>query len=952
MFCNDKIYGESREVWRNVLEKKPLVHEILQMRRSSSVVALQLFNSMVIAYLENSSEPIHSLMLLIVLTKKIVESSQDPTENFKLILAHCETIANHANSANIILFLLAEILQSTSIVHVPKLIAILENLITKKKLGHSLIQHMILDGLIQVIALPSFSNGKLGGIERLMNYIRNKKTQQIVTTLNFVSPFININAELTNARDVSIMLEDRESLQFEEIKTDNAMFFWTRNQLVLRGFLHSGDSLQFDEWNCVLKNLIKISQTDDSLKNSLVMPLLFKLSSSTNPRMKLAILQNIIQLGATTEIFGAIKALSKGMIRTMSIDLHLRLWKIEPRTYPFLHQVLIEKSNSDVDDFGLEIVRAAAIKEICDLRPQHGSDLVSIISEILNNSLDTKEGDLPASLAIDSITLLCQNHIINLTSTWKAISFTTRYEKRPRVIKSLCNFFAITPSLKRASVEYENLSKEIIHRLWHMIQLSDSHGIKCAVQALKNWKYDSMTLDMIPVIYREGITMPVAAEGMEVSILDLEVPGECFVQLLSKVNPSGLQSAGDLLRHYIESEIADFRSGHYLVKDGHPEPTNYKTLPKQSILKALVHFVINQATTKNQDKIANEALIVEALKILAHKYNRPLPPLNWCFLHEMLHKSEKIKEECLRIAAKQSVISGTAKRLIENFLVNIDGSSEENLEFALDLLVDLCNGVSPEVIQTFSELAFKIPNDHLIEFVKKCLENEMKVTNRENLVTLVSIFLSHNEATIDLVQVIPPKVLDAVSFQLTHRQKIEFRCEILKINSFVDSPVNWISELVTEQLLQNDHRDFLIKSIAELLTKSNSFPQRKWLTDLIIMMQNRFVEKDLEEDKIIFLLNIFSVSVVAVSGYSQVLSSHDEIVEKHLQLFPQSIELVSRQGIFNDIVGNIFEFLLHIINRDEINADIRQSFKTAIVISKDNAYFRKPKTWQKFLMTN
>jgi Protein of unknown function (DUF3730) len=72
------------------------------------------------------------------------------------------------------------------------------------------------------------------------------------------------------------------------------------------------------------------------------------------------------------------------------------LWKIEPRTYPFLHKALIEKGKKDLDDRGLQIVRAVAIKDICDLRPQHGTDLVSVISEIINNTLDLKEGEIPA----------------------------------------------------------------------------------------------------------------------------------------------------------------------------------------------------------------------------------------------------------------------------------------------------------------------------------------------------------------------------------------------------------------------------------------------------------------------------------------------------------------------------------------------------------------------------
>lgn len=926
-----------------------MIQEVFAMRRTSSAAASRLFNSMIQMCMEQSKEPIHSLLLLVASTKRLITLSMDPSENFKVIFNHCDTISSESNSSNIILFLLAETLQVTSIVYVPQLIEILEILIVTKKLGHPLILHMVFDGLIQVLAYPSFSSGRLAKVEKLIKYIQSNEARNNVETLCFTSEYLSMTPELLNARDFSVLFETKSCYQFKKITTEADKMFWTRNQLVLRGFLHS-DATDFDNWLILLKNLIQISKADEALKSSLVMPLLFKLSSTSNPRMKLSILQNMIQLGASSEVFGTIKALSNGLVRSMTIDLHLRLWKIEPRTYPFLHKALVEKSNRDSEDPRLEIVRAAAIREICDLRPQHGPDLVSILSEILNSSLDLKEGDIQASLAVDSIILLCQNHVINVVSTWKAISLTTRYEKRPRVIKSLCKFFAIIPSLKRSSLEYENLVKEILNRLWHMVQWSDQHGIECALNSLKSWNYDAMTLDTIPDVYREGIELPKAPVGMEVSVLDLEVPGECFVQLLTKINPAGLRAAGDLLSHYIGCEIAEFRSGHYLVKEGQPEPVNYKNLPKQSILKALTPFVIQQATTKKAEKLVEEAVLVESLRILAQRYSRPLPPLNWCFLHDMLHKSKKIKAQSLKIAAKQSVISGTAKRLIENFLVNLDSNSEDDIKTALESLIELCNGVSPDIMKSFCEFIFTVQHNDIEENIVNCLNREKEVTNRENLSTMLSVFISCIPVTVNIIKLIPNKIFDTITFQLSQREKIRFRCEILKANPNVENPIAWINELVTDQLITgSDSQDFFFDSFLNLLMDSDVFPKKKWLADFMIMMQNRLVEKDFEETKIKFLINVFIVSAVT-SGCLQNGDFQHEILQKCLQVFPQSVELVSQQRSYDNVIGNLFEFLLHIINRDGISADVRTAFKTAIVISKDHVYFKKSRVWQKFLM--
>lgn len=383
-------------------------------RRLTSVSTCQLFNSMVLVD-DPKTLTADNLLLLIVATRHIVALSLDPSENFEIIKHSLNHVLrapsqgfDQRHVSNVLLFMLAEILQITPIQHIQMLVTILDDIVVQKKLGHPVLWKMVLDGLIQVVAYPSFSNGKLGNIERLMNTIQNKKPQFIADSSTIKSEYLSVSPDLLNARDLSVMLEKNVDLKFTRFATQAEKFFWTRNQLVLRGFVHM-ETTDIGSWIAAVHNLVEISKNSDALKSSLVMPLLFKLSSTSNPRMKLAILQNMISLGASGEVFSTIKALTSGhLIRSMAIDLHLRLWKVEPRTFPFLHKVLVEKSATDADDHGLEIVRANAIREICELRPQHGPDLVSVISEILNSALDRKDGDTEASLAIESIILLCQ----------------------------------------------------------------------------------------------------------------------------------------------------------------------------------------------------------------------------------------------------------------------------------------------------------------------------------------------------------------------------------------------------------------------------------------------------------------------------------------------------------------------------------------------------------------
>ena len=108
--------------------------------------------------------------------------------------------------------------------------------------------------------------------------------------------------------------------------------------------------------------------------------------------------------------------------------------------------------------------------------------MIGLLSDILNRSFDEK-GEIAASLVIDAICVLTENHVINAVSTWRAISLKLRDEKRNRVVKSLSNFFGLVPLLKSPSVEYETLYKEILEKIWKMITSSeDKLTIECALK--------------------------------------------------------------------------------------------------------------------------------------------------------------------------------------------------------------------------------------------------------------------------------------------------------------------------------------------------------------------------------------------------------------------------------------------------------------------------------------
>lgn len=59
---------------------------------------------------------------------------------------------------------------------------------------------------------------------------------------------------------------------------------------------------------------------------------------------------------------------------------------------------------------------------------------------------------------------------------------------------------------------------------------------------------------------------------------------------------------------------------------------------------------------------------MECLRIFSQEYSKPLPPFTWSFLQELIHEPET-RHFAVIIACHQVRLSGTARRLIENYLV-------------------------------------------------------------------------------------------------------------------------------------------------------------------------------------------------------------------------------------------------------------------------------------------
>lgn len=263
-----------------------------------------------------------------------------------------------------------------------------------------------------------------------------------------------------------------------------------------------------------------------------------------------------------------------------------------------------------------------------------------------------------------------------------------------------------------------------------MIDYDKTELIAPALRALKNFDFTELTFKHVPAIFTENVRIPNEFQKIITASLDDPrrtgdpltaadvvpyIPGECWIELLEKVNQNAIDAAIDLVTHLIDAEICQFRSGIYMVGDDRGEPGELVQLHARSPLRALTKRVKTQS-----DSIANPLVLTHCLRCLAQKYSRPLPPLNWFFLAAYINAGDdqvpdydgrcEMRKYAMTIAANQIAHSGSAKNIIENYVQAFDvaDSSDEAIQMIFELLPNICNGLTPAIFAKFlnNTLAF------------------------------------------------------------------------------------------------------------------------------------------------------------------------------------------------------------------------------------------------------
>lgn len=171
---------------------------------------------------------------------------------------------------------------------------------------------------------------------------------------------------------------------------------------------------------------------------------------------------------------------------------------------------------------------------------------------------------------------------------------------------------------------------------------------------------------------------------------------------MQKIRPECGDSAADLVAHYIGNEISGFRSGVYRLPEGKPEPRKLMGLFATSPLRAVCNYLVSQA--RFGDYVPEPYAVTFALRALSKRFTKPIPPMDWSCLTSFFHLSFDARKYCIMLAKNQALHSGTARRLLENFLADFEPNCfEEDLLLLFSLLPEIGNSVSLHILKNFAE---------------------------------------------------------------------------------------------------------------------------------------------------------------------------------------------------------------------------------------------------------
>lgn len=308
-------------------------------------------------------------LYIAAVSKELIGYNYDPSENFLKIFSALHVDKDHAsvNYNSVLLMVLADVMQNIAPAHILGLMRIVHFLLESG--CNRLSQLMIMDGAVQLLGQQTFIHNYLEDCNCVLNAVLRNSYPAEVPTLFDMRPASYFHLDIAKYSHFCMWWNDVENRiltidQFLEALSRTSRFSDKVN-LVLRGLMYTHE-IPFEDWRKLFDQLVICSKSNEEICSRLLTPILFLLANDSNPRKRLHLLRSLASMGAKDHVLRVLKALTKDVDRATSLDLYLRLWKAEPRTYPFLYDVLKDTSRRPREDsWETSFARTYTIREIC-----------------------------------------------------------------------------------------------------------------------------------------------------------------------------------------------------------------------------------------------------------------------------------------------------------------------------------------------------------------------------------------------------------------------------------------------------------------------------------------------------------------------------------------------------------------------------------------------------------
>ncbi|XP_068090504.1 focadhesin [Hyperolius riggenbachi] len=319
----------------------------------------------------------------------------------------------------------------------------------------------------------------------------------------------------------------------------------------------------------------EVAKADPSQVPYLVPVLMFRLGRPLEPEILREILYALPTLGThkvcVPQILRSLQMIGNAAkLQPLALRLMTSLWEKQDRVYPEL-QKLIAIANSQCLSTGKEtqwektVAKAATIRDICKQRPYpHAADMLAAITQVLTECPKPDQAT-PVALVLQGLHALIQAEVVDIRSTWAALSPKLGCDSRVLVLKVLHEIFALVPSLTVKTEDYEKFKVEVISILWSHTQNKEPAVCRSAYKALCEFGSDEHTILHLPQQARPEIPPDEDdADGEEeTKEVDVSVPGSSYVKLMALTPSSVLPAYEGFLSSLVKQEMSRMPRGVY-----------------------------------------------------------------------------------------------------------------------------------------------------------------------------------------------------------------------------------------------------------------------------------------------------------------------------------------------------------------------------------------------------